>query len=150
MSNVREGRRVGLRACVASEKFRYLLAGGWNTAFGYTNGLWLYHVLEMYLNVIFISTLANIANITAAFLVYKLFVFRTHGGWLIEYLRCYVTYGGAAILGILLVWVLVSFAGVPFWISQGLAIIVTIAVSFLMHKKFTFAAALVDQDEKVD
>jgi putative flippase GtrA len=150
MSNVREGRHAGLRACVASEKFRYLFAGGWNTAFGYTNGLWLYHVLETYLNVIFISTLANIVNITMAFFVYKLFVFRTQGSWLIEYLRCYVTYGGMAILGILLIWLLVSFAGVPFWISQGLAIIFTIAVSFVMHKQFTFAAALVDHDEKVD
>ena len=72
------------------EVLAYLVSGGWNTLFGlglYTLCFWLWGNKVHYL---LLSVLVNIAAITNAFLCYKLFVFRTRGNWLKEYLKCYV------------------------------------------------------------
>lgn len=119
-------------------KIRFLLVGGWNTAFGYGISLITYSVLEKHIHVILILTLSNVISITNAFLLYKLLVFKTQGNWLSEYLRSYLSYGITALGGIFLVWILVDFLGFLFWTAQGLAIASFIPISFLFHKRFTF------------
>jgi putative flippase GtrA len=69
---------------------------------------------------------------------YKMFVFQTKGNWLAEYLRTYLVYGGIAIVGIGLLWILVDGLVLPFWIAQGLVIAVTVVISYLSHSRFTF------------
>lgn len=123
---------------LGANKLRYLLAGGWNTVFGYSTGLVLYTALSNRLHVIVIGLLANIAAITMSFLTYKLFVFRTRGNWLQEYLRAYLVYGAMALLGIGLLWIMVDGGNIPFWIAQGLTVVVVVAVSYFSHSRFTF------------
>ncbi len=121
-----------------SSKLRYLLAGGWNTVFGYGIGVILYYLLSNYLHVTVIALIANIIAITMSFTTYKLFVFRTKGEWLKEYLRSYVVYGGMALLGIGLIWFMVNGLSIPFWIAQGLTILLTVIISYIGHSRFTF------------
>lgn len=73
-----------------------------------------------------------------SFLTYKLYVFRTQGNWLAEWLRSFIVYGGAAVLSTALLWGLVDFVQLNIYISQALAIIIVVVISYLGHSKFTF------------
>lgn len=122
------------------KKTKYLIAGAVNTAFGYFVTLLIYYGLQSFLNLIAIMVLANVVCITFSFVIYKLFVFKTKANWLKEYLRCYLVYGGAAIVGIFGIWILVELLGIPFWIAQALLLSISIVVSYLGHDRFTFRA----------
>lgn len=121
-----------------SEKFRYLLVGGWNTVFGYLSGVGLFLLLEKSFPVPIIGLIANIVGITMSFMTYKLWVFRTQGRWLQEYLRSYLVYGGSALMGIGLLWLFVDHLGVPIWYAQGMVIVITVIVSYVGHSRVTF------------
>jgi putative flippase GtrA len=120
---------------------RYLLVGGFNTAFAYCVSVGLYYALTRRLHIVAIGAIANVICITEAFIAYKIVVFRSHGRWLREYLRCYVVYGGNALIGIGGLWLLANVIGVPFWIAQGGLMIVGIAISYVGHDRFTFDKA---------
>lgn len=77
----------------------YLIAGIFNTIFGYVLSILIYHYYQYHLSVITIGIIINIISISVAFVGYKVFVFKTVGNWLYEYFRCYVTYGVSAIVG---------------------------------------------------
>lgn len=121
-----------------SRKLRYLLGGGWNTLFGYAVSLGLYTLLSSSVHIIGIAIIANFVAISMSFLTYKLFVFQTNGNWIREYLRSYLVYGNTAIVGIIMLWLLVDFLATPFWIAQGLIILITVVVSYFGHARFTF------------
>lgn len=121
-----------------SRRVRYLLAGGWNTLFGYGAGVSLYLLLSKHLHIAIISILANAISITMSFVTYKIFVFRSKGRWVIEYLRSYVVYGSAAIFGVGFLWLLVKGLDLNIWIAQAVVIIATIGISYFGHGIFTF------------
>lgn len=117
---------------------RYLMAGLWNTIFGYTVGLGLYNVFHIYTHIVFISIFANILSISMSFITYKLFVFNVRGNWLKQYTRCYLMYGTISLVSTGFLWVSVDFFKIPFWLAQGLVIPGMILFSYVGHKKFTF------------
>ena len=119
-------------------ELRYLVVGGINTLFGYGLGVGLYLALSPMLHILVIGVIGSVIAITFSFTTYKLFVFGTRGHWLREYLRSYVVYGGTGVLGILLIWLLVDGLRLPIWIAQGIAILLTVLVSYLGHARFTF------------
>src|ERR1019366_10167105 len=79
---------------------RYLAVGACNTIFGYG----CYALFTLLLSPIFsygyvlASLLANLFSITFAFFGYKWFVFKTHGNYLKEWVRCLGVYAGSMIL----------------------------------------------------
>lgn len=117
---------------------RYLLVGGFNTLVGYGLGVGLYLALAARLHILVIGVIANVLAITVSFTTYKYLVFRSPGRWLVEYLRSYLVYGGSALVGIMLLWLLVDGLRLPIWLAQGLAIILTVIASYLGHDRFTF------------
>ena len=126
---------------IDSNKARYLLAAGWNTLFGYGLGVSLYKLLYPGLSIFWIAVLANLISISMSFLSYKLFVFRTKGNWIREYLRSYVAYGGTAILNIFLFWFFIDALNVNIWLTQLFSIAITAVSSYFFHKYFTFVRA---------
>jgi putative flippase GtrA len=121
-----------------SQKIRYLLAGGWNTLFGYLVGVGLYQILHAHTQTLYIALLANTICISMSFLTYKLFVFRTSGRWLEEYLKSWTVYSGAALISSLLLWVFVDLLSISIYIAQALVIISTVVISYTGHSRFTF------------
>lgn len=119
-------------------ELRYLLVGGFNTLVGYGLGVGLYLALADRLHILVIGVVANVLAITVSFTTYKYLVFRSPGRWLAEYLRSYLVYGGSALIGIMLLWLLVDGLRLPIWLAQGLAIILTVIASYLGHDRFTF------------
>jgi len=127
-----------LSAWLAVKPTRYLIAGAWNTAFGYAIGVLLYLLLIQDVGIVWVGILANVISITMSFVVYKLFVFQTKGNWLREYLRSYVVYGGSGALSIVLLWLLVGQLGFNIWIGQAAAILLVVLASYIGHARFTF------------
>lgn len=121
-----------------TEKKRYLIAGIGNSVFGYSVGLMLYESFSLRFHIIVISVIANILAISLAFITYKMFVFKTQGNWVSEYMKCYLVYGGTAVFGTALIWIFVDFFKWPFWISQLIVIGITMVTSYFMHRIFTF------------
>lgn len=116
----------------------FFLVGGWNTLFGYLLMVLLYEALSLKMHIAIIAIIANVLSITMAFLTYKLIVFRTKGCWLVEYLKCYLVYGGLAILSVLVNWLCNAWFGLSVWISQGLCILIGVLISYFGHSYFTF------------
>jgi putative flippase GtrA len=123
---------------IPSKKARYIVVGALNTAVGYGIGVIGYLLLENRVSLIGIGIICNIVAITFSFVTYKCWVFQTKGQWLTEYARCYLVYGGTAVLGVGLLWLLVGKLAISIWFAQGLIIIITIIVSYLGHNRFTF------------
>jgi putative flippase GtrA len=124
-----------------NKKLRYLLVGGFNTAFGYLASVVIYYTMQSYLHIILIGVIANIVCITLSFIMYKLFVFNSRNSWLREYLRCYVVSGGSALIGIFGLWLLVNVLDIQFWIAQGVLMVISMVISYVAHDRFTFKKA---------
>jgi len=126
---------------------RYILVGGFNTAFGY--GLfaflnWSFRGLGPY-NYMFAAVLANFIAISVAFLGYKWFVFRTRGNYLMEWIRCFGVYGSSALIGLIGLPILVPIfrrilhkpEEAPY-IAAAILTVITIVFSFVGHKNISF------------
>lgn len=130
---------------------RYLLVGGFNTLFGY--GLfallnWLFLGRLGKFSYMYASFLASITSITVAFLGYKWFVFRTHGNYLREWVRCVGVYGSGIVIGLvgmpILVPVLQGRLHRPehaSYIAGAIMMVVTILFGFFGHKNVSFRQA---------
>jgi putative flippase GtrA len=121
-----------------SDKVRYLLAGAWNTAFGYGVGIGFYLLLSDRFHTAIIALLVNVVAITMSFVSYKIYVFKTSGNWAGEYLRAWVVYSNIALLGIGLLWIFVDIMQINIWLAQALSILSAVVISYFGHKKFTF------------
>lgn len=120
------------------QKLRYLLVGILNTIVGYGLGVGIYRLGHPHLSLIEIGIVSNVLAITFSFVTYKCLVFQTQGQWLREYARAYLVYGGTALLGIALLWLLVGQIALSIWLAQAIIILITILISYFGHSCFTF------------
>src|ERR1039458_2888644 len=127
---------------------RYLAVGACNTIFGYGCFALFTLLLTPILSYGYVlaSLLANLFSITFAFLGYKWFVFKTHGNYLKEWVRCLGVYAGSMIL---------SAAALPFvvgiirrqpghdrsapYIAGAIVLVFSIVFSFFGHRHISFA-----------
>lgn len=121
-----------------TRQFRFLLAGGWNTLFGYSVGVGFYLWLSSNMHVALIGGIASVLSITMSFLTYKIFVFRSSGRWIAEYLRSYVVYGSSALISVIILWLLIDGLYINIWIAQGITILLTVVISYIGHARYTF------------
>ena len=133
--------------------FRYILVGGWNTVFGYSTFAGIYYLLHSYAiptaNVYWQVVTAQIIsipiNFTASYFCYKLFVFKTRGNYLREWLKSIAVYGSAFLPSLVLLPLLVrALLYVPHihgsapYVANALLTGVGVIYSFLGHKHVTF------------
>ncbi|MDD5698419.1 MAG: GtrA family protein [Victivallaceae bacterium] len=117
---------------------RFLLTGGWNTVFGILVYAGLYELLHEKAHYLALMIPANILAITNAYICYKLFVFKTKGNVIREYLRFYVVYGASIVMSFVLMFLLVDGLGLHPIVSQILCTAITIACSYIGHRYFSF------------
>ncbi len=123
---------------LAEQKVRYLIAGGWNTVFGYGIYAGPYYLLHGRVHYMVIAVVANVLAITMAYATHKLFVFRTKGNVLREYFRFYGVYGVTAVLGLLALPLCVELLGMSPYVAPLLIMAVSVVISYLGHKHFSF------------
>ena len=135
------------RAVPKGQLIRYLLVGTWNTCFGYAAFAFLTYLLTDVIPYAYMaaSIISSIIAITLAYIGYKLFVFRTKGNYLREYLRFYVVYGASAAVNLALLPLLVTVLNffmlqkvyAPY-LAGAILTSVTVVISFLGHRNFSF------------
>lgn len=129
---------------------RYLVAGVCNTLFGYGCFAFFTMLLTPLIpyGYMVASVLANLLAITFSFLGYKWFVFKTHGNYLKEWVRC---------LGVYTASMLLSTASLPFVVAlvrrqtgnvqrapylAGVIVVLFSAVfSFFGHRHISFSGS---------
>jgi len=131
---------------------RYLCVGGFNTLFGYGAFSLTLHLLNhlvaaryLYLTVVASSVVSTPLSITVAYFGYKLFVFKTKGNYLREWIKCFGVYGVGMLPGLFvlsgLTRMLQSMLHMPRGAGYLAGAIVqgfTVIFSFLGHKNITF------------
>ena len=120
------------------DKTKYILAGCWNTLFGFGVGVGLYKLMSPNVNTVLIGVFTNFIAIAMSFFVYKKYVFRSEGDWLFEYCRCNLTYGGTAVLGVFNFWFFIEILHFNVWTAQILLMVLNAIITFVLHKNFTF------------
>lgn len=148
-----------------AEVIRYLVVGTVNTALGMglfiailflLNSVAPTHVSRLAVTQARLAILANIIstpiNITISYFNYKLFVFRTKGNHLREWLKALGVYGVSNLIGLIALGGLTRFIeitlhgrtplgrGTPGYIAGVLITGATTIISYLAHKKITFAS----------
>jgi putative flippase GtrA len=136
--DVRSHRGTGAARVLRNEKVRFLLAGGWNTAFGYA--LFALLVLTtadvVHYTLLLIGTYA--VSTVNAFLVYRWFVFRVRGRWVLDLVRFSGVYVVSLGLNLVTLPLLVEGVGIDVLPAQALAVVVTALVSYVAQKRFSF------------
>lgn len=135
----------------SGEKLRFLIAGGFNTLFGLADTMactWLLLHLRpeqpklMTSAAVIVST---VINISVSFITYKLFVFRTRGNALKEYLRSLLVYlPNLVISAVLIAPITALFLHIQLthqyapYVAQAILVAGSVIFSFLGHKHITF------------
>lgn len=117
---------------------RYLIVGVWNTLFGLGLYSGLYFWLGERVHYLLLAIPTNILAITNAYICYKLFVFKTKGNILREYLKCYLIYGGSMLLGMAMLYLAVDWGGIHPVFANIAITALTVTVSYIGHKFYSF------------
>ncbi len=108
---------------------RFLFTGGINTVVTYVMYLLLLQVLSYQVS----YTIAFVSGIAIAFLLNKLFVFKTHRGWQTVMLYPFV-YFAQYIFGMLLLWLVVSQLGLSVKLGPLIVVILTIPLTYWLSR----------------
>ncbi|MBF0176572.1 MAG: GtrA family protein [Magnetococcales bacterium] len=117
---------------------RYLIGGAYNTLFGFLFFAGIYYLFADVVHYLLLSVVSQVASVTNAFLVYRLFVFKSKGNALREYVRFYLVYGVSFIVGIVSMWIMVEVFAIHPIVSQLLILLSTVTISYFGHKNFSF------------
>jgi len=121
------------------EKIRFLVAGVWNTIFGYFVFAALYFAFSKTIHYTILLVFSYIISITNAYMSYKFFVFRTKGYYMGEYVRFYAVYGITILINMALLPAAVELLKVHPIAAQGIFLLLTTIISYFGHKRFSFA-----------
>lgn len=123
------------------EKINYVLVGSYNTVFGYGTFVALYYLFGQRIHYLILAVIAYVLSITNAYVGYKIFVFKTKGNYLKEYLRFYVVYGFSLVLTLILLPIIVETFHISPVFGQAFVIVISVVFNYLGHKHFSFKAA---------
>ena len=120
------------------EAFRFLVIGGWNTAFGYLSFLVFYLFLQGHLHYLLIAVLAYFVATINAYACHRWLTFRSRGSVLGEFLRFTLTQAVALGFNLAGLWLLVEIAHLNLLASQAVVMVVTVVLTYVAHRRITF------------
>ena len=147
--------------CTRKKEIHYLIVGGWNTLFGYVCFALLYYLLSARfadINIVIpkgfmalvsddvvvplgsalIVIINNVITVTNNYVWYKLFVFKTKGNYLREYLRFYAVYAVALVFNLIALPLMVDILKLNAYASQAAITVCIIIMSYVANNKFAF------------
>jgi len=124
------------------EKVRFLLMGGFNTAIGYMVFLSFYFLFKNTLHYQIILFSSYAPSTIVSFLTFKIFVFRTKGRWLREYIRVFMSSIIVYLVNIIILHICVEIFKIYIPISQLISILFFTIASYTIHKYFSFQVHL--------
>lgn len=135
---------------LASEKLRFLAVGAFNTGFGYV----LFAVLVLTISRVLHYTLLLVVTYSImsviAFYLHRTFVFSSRGPVLGELRRYALVHSGTLLANLVLLPLLVEVAGLHVLAAQWGAVLIIPALSYGLHKRFSFGARPVGNQQLRD
>src|SRR5882672_1404157 len=119
------------------QELRFLLAGAYNTAFGYLAFAVLYYGLATRIGYLGVAALAQAVALTSAFIVHRRLVFRSTLGWQASFLRFNLSQLVMILCGMLGLYMLVHFANLNPLLAQAIVILASLVVAYILHRYFT-------------
>lgn len=131
--------RTTLYRLLRDRRVKYVAVGAWNTVFGYLAFIALYLGLTPSgVHYLIVLVLSQIVGLTNAYVCYKVFVFKTRGNVLKEYLRFYVVYGSTFVINIALITLFIEVFRLNAILSQGVISGLVVVISYFAHSNFSF------------
>lgn len=119
-------------------KLRFLLAGAFNTAFGYGVFAVLYLAFGHAVNYLLIGLLSHSIAACVAFLVHRRLVFQSREPWGRSFLRFNLSQLAALGFSLCALYSLVEFAGLNPLAAQPIVVVSTVLLSYVLHRHFSF------------
>lgn len=119
-------------------RFLYLVVGGWNTLFGYLAFSALYYLLSSRLSYVLIFVGAYAISTLNGYWGYKLFVFKTHTRFIVEFPRFALVYVAALAVNLVVFPWLTTTLGLNPYLSQALFTVVLVVTTYIVNKRFSF------------
>jgi putative flippase GtrA len=120
------------------QELRFLLVGAYNTAFGFLLFTVLYYGLGARIGYLWIAVLCQVASLTSAFIIYRRLVFRSTVAWQASFVRFNLSQLVALLCGTLGLYALVHFAHQTPVLAQAIVILVSVAITYTLHRHFSF------------
>ncbi len=120
------------------EKIRYLLVGGYNTVFGYALFVLLLMLFKDRIHYLAALVVSHVISVTNAYLAYKFLVFKTRGKWLHEFGKFNAVYLAVLAINLVALPAMVELLSIRPAMGQAWFVVVTVVVSYLGHKHFSF------------
>jgi putative flippase GtrA len=117
------------------------MAGGCNTTFGYGLFAALHFTIEHSVGYLVVLTISWFIGVLEAFVLYRYFVFRVRGNFLLDLSRFSLVYVGFFLVNLAVLPLLVEVAHMPVLLAQAAALLVTAACSYVAHHRFSFRRA---------
>ena len=128
------------------QKIRFLLVGGFNTVFAYLVLNFLNILFGLLLKDTFSPVvIANIAliiqyilTINVSFITMRYYVFQSHGDWYKEWLKAWSVYIFLYLINAPVLTFMMTILGWSTWVAQGIYLIFSTIITFLLHKYYSF------------
>ena len=115
-----------------------MVAGAYNTAFGY---LWFavaFVLLQSKVNYLGIALLCLPVSVTSAFLVHRNLVFKSQEPWLRSFLRFNLSQLAAFLFGVAGLYLLVHFGHLAPLLAQAFIVTGSVLITYGLHRHFSF------------
>lgn len=137
-ASIRDNLIASISVLWHNQKIRYLVVGGYNTAFGYGCFALLWWLFHQKLHYIILLLISHVLSVINAYLGHRKLVFRSNGQWFKEFLKFNVVYLASLIFNLIALPVLVSECNLHPLLGQAIVMVVTVILSYTMHNNVTF------------
>lgn len=120
------------------QKFRFLVVGASNTAFGYGVFTLLYLLLGSHLHYTFIQLMSHVISVIYAYVVHRRYTFESTRPWLAEFLRFNVSYLGSLSFSLVSLPLLIRYAGLTPVSGALVVTLVSVMLSYVFHRYYSF------------
>ncbi len=117
---------------------RFLIAGAYNTVFGYVVFSVLFELFGRQINYVAIACLSQAISVVSAFMVHRHFVFTYSGQWLTSFFRFNISQMGTFAFGLAALYGLVSRTRLSPLLAQAIVICASAIISYILHRYFSF------------
>lgn len=121
-----------------SDRVRYLAVGSFNTVFGWAVFTALQATLGRVAHYLVVLLVAHVVSVLVAFVGYRVLVFKVQGQVLRDLIRFWSVYLSVLVSNLVALPLLVELVGLPVVVAQGMFTVVTVAVSYVAHSRFSF------------
>ena len=128
------------------QKLRFLLVGGFNTVFAYLVlnllnalfGLCFRGIFPALIIVNIALIMQYILTINVSFLTMRYYVFQSHGNWYREWLKAWSVYIFLYLINAPILTFMMAVLGWSTWFAQGVYLIFSTIITFILHKYYSF------------